>query len=79
MKAVSWRIFKSGLDDGKAKTLEKGYDPCLLKTVNLGDDTDCVAAIAGGLVGLYYGYGSIPAEWLEVIQRREWVEEMCRA
>ncbi len=53
------------------------FKECLLKAVNLGDDTDSVAAIAGGLAGLYYGYGSIPAEWLEVIQRREWVEEMC--
>ena len=28
----------------------------MLKAVNLGDDTDTVAAIAGGLAGLYYGY-----------------------
>ena len=28
---------------------------CLLKAVNLGDDTDTVAAVAGGLAGLYYG------------------------
>ena len=48
---------------------------CLLKAVNLGDDTDTVAAIAGGLAGLYYGYGAIPEEWLEAIQRREWIEE----
>lgn len=53
------------------------FKECLLKAVNLGDDTDTVAAIAGGLAGLYYGYDSIPDEWLEVIQRREWIEEMC--
>ncbi|MCR5234236.1 MAG: ADP-ribosylglycohydrolase family protein [Lachnospiraceae bacterium] len=53
------------------------FKECLLKAVNLGDDTDTVAAIAGGLAGLYYGYDGIPDEWLEVIQRREWIEEMC--
>ena len=29
------------------------FKDCLLKAVNLGDDTDTVAAIAGGLAGLY--------------------------
>jgi ADP-ribosylglycohydrolase len=50
---------------------------CLLKAVNLGDDTDTIAAIAGGLAGLYYGYEAIPQEWLEVIKRRDWIEGMC--
>lgn len=54
------------------------YKECELKAVNLGEDTDTVAAIAGGLAGLYYGYESIPKEWLNVIQRREWIEELCR-
>lgn len=53
------------------------YKTCTLKAVNLGDDTDTVSAIAGGLAGLYYGYRNIPKEWLETIQKREWIEEMC--
>ena len=44
---------------------------CLLKAVNLGDDTDTVAAIAGGLAGLYYGYESIPADWMAVIKEKD--------
>ena len=50
---------------------------CLLKAINLGDDTDTVAAIAGGLAGLYYGYEEIPKDWLAVIKKREWIEGMC--
>lgn len=50
---------------------------CLLKAVNLGYDTDTVAAVAGGLAGLYYGYEKIPAEWLEKIQKRFWIRRMC--
>lgn len=55
------------------------FKDCLLKAVNLGDDTDTVAAIAGGLAGLYYGVDAFPAEWLEVIVKREWIEELCES
>ena len=53
-------------------------EEALLKAVNLGDDADTVGAVAGGLAGLYYGYDAIPKEWLEVIQRRDWIEELCK-
>ena len=53
------------------------YEACELKAVNLGLDTDTVAAIAGGLAGLYYGYDAIPAGWLKEIKRRDWIEGLC--
>ena len=39
------------------------FKDCILKAVNLGDDTDTVAAIAGGLAGLAYGLENIPEKW----------------
>ena len=54
------------------------FRDCLLAAVNLGDDTDTIGAIAGGLAGLYYEYEGMPEEWLSVIKKREWIEEMCR-
>lgn len=53
------------------------YSECVLKAVNLGDDTDTVAAIAGGLAGALYGYESIPEEWRNTLVRRDYIEEMC--
>ena len=53
------------------------FEDALLKAVNLGDDSDTVGAIAGGLAGLAYGYERIPEEWLSVIQKREWIEQLC--
>ena len=41
------------------------YRDCVLKAVNLGEDTDTVAAVAGGLAGLAYGHQTIPQEWLD--------------
>ncbi len=55
----------------------KSYRDCVLRAVNLGDDTDTVAAVAGGLAGLYYGYESIPGEWLSAIVKRDYVESLC--
>ena len=55
------------------------YRDCVLKAVNLGGDTDTIAAVAGGLAGALYGYDAIPKEWLNTLKRREYIENLCRA
>ena len=57
---------------------EETFEKTLLRAVNLGDDADTVGAVTGGLAGLYYGYESIPKEWLLVIPKREKIEVLCR-
>ena len=53
------------------------YKSLVLKAVNLGDDTDTVAAIAGGLASIIYGLEDIPFEWLEVLKKRDYLENIC--
>lgn len=53
------------------------FEAALLRAVNLGLDTDTVAAIAGGPAALYYGFDAIPKQWIEKLQRKEWLEAMC--
>ncbi|QNE39694.1 ADP-ribosylglycohydrolase family protein [Hymenobacter sp. NBH84] len=53
------------------------YAETVLAAVNLGDDTDTTGAVVGGLAGLYYGEAAIPAEWLQVLARREDIEALC--
>jgi len=53
------------------------FEKALLQVVNLGRDTDTTGAIAGGLAALYYGYDAIPEAWVNEIQRKEWIEELC--
>src|SRR6056297_301038 len=53
------------------------YKECVLKAVNLGEDTDTVGAVAGGLAGIHYGYKSIPEEWIEQIARRDFIVDIC--
>ena len=55
----------------------ESFRDALLKAVNLGDDSDTVGAVTAGLAGLYYGYESIPKDWLSTIQKREWIEKLC--
>ena len=55
------------------------YESCVLKAVNLGEDTDTVAAVAGGLAGMYYGYESIPNQWKEKIAKADYIAALCDA
>lgn len=69
LEAALWCLYNTG-----------NYRDCVLAAVNLGDDTDTVAAAAGGLAGLMYGCDGkkgIPKEWISQIARKEWIEDLC--
>lgn len=55
----------------------ENYADAVLEAVNIGDDTDTTAAICGGLAGIYYGYDSIPVDWLNEIDKLEKVLSLC--
>ncbi|MER7754165.1 ADP-ribosylglycohydrolase family protein [Kitasatospora sp. NPDC097643] len=42
-----------------------GFDQALRAAIDLGGDTDTVAAVTGGLAGARYGLAAIPARWAE--------------
>ena len=69
LEAALWCVLQSN-----------SYRECILLAINLGEDTDTVAAIAGGLAGIIYGIGGengIPEEWINQIARKEWIKELC--
>lgn len=51
------------------------YASCVLAAVNLGDDSDTIACVAGALAGAMYGYGSIPREWIEQLRGKDVIED----
>ena len=50
------------------------YEDCVLAAVNLGDDTDTTAAVAGALAGTAYGMDAIPQEWIDTLRGKELIE-----
>lgn len=66
LEAALWCLINSG-----------SYEECVLKAVNLGSDTDTVAAVAGGLAAAYYGDNCIPKRWQETLAKHEDLEQMA--
>ena len=56
----------------------KNYREAVLAAVNLGNDTDTIGAIVGGLAGLAYGWESIPQEWKDSLIGLDRIEELCQ-
>ena len=50
------------------------YGECVLRAVNLGEDTDTTAAVAGALAGVAYGIEGIPGEWLSELRGKDIIE-----
>lgn len=54
--------------------VSESYEECVLRAVNLGDDTDTTAAVAGALAGIVYGADAIPATWRETLRGGDIIE-----
>lgn len=66
LEAALWAVSHEG-------DWEKGFRNDVLTAVNLGNDTDTVAAVAGGLAGIIYGLDDAQ-DWVERLQNREEIE-----
>lgn len=51
------------------------YADCVLTAVNLGDDTDTTAAVAGALAGVYYGFEAIPPKWVGQLRGKAVIDQ----
>lgn len=52
------------------------YKDAILKAVNLGDDTDTVAAVTGGIAGWMYGIEEIPKEWIDTLRGKDIIDSV---
>lgn len=67
------------------------YEACIERAVSLKDNQnnisskgkygtvqENIAAVAGGLAGIYYGVDHIPQKWKDELVNREYIERICR-
>lgn len=66
LEAAVWSFFNS-----------KSYKEVVLNAVNLGGDTDTIAAVAGGLAGIYYGFKGVPNLWIQNVIEKEKIADLC--
>jgi ADP-ribosyl-[dinitrogen reductase] hydrolase len=52
------------------------YETCVRKAIQLGEDTDTTACVAGGLAGLLYGEGALPSRWKSMLKGQAIVESL---
>ena len=91
MRLFSGEIVSAGEDEIKSSgyivdTLEAAiwavmttndYKSSVIRAVNLGEDTDTVAAVAGTLSAALYGASGIPEDWLGALIGRDYIEGLC--
>jgi len=52
------------------------YRHAILGCINLGNDTDTIAAICGSMAGIIYGIEQIPENWINTLLKKEQLFEM---
>lgn len=52
------------------------YEESIVKSINLGDDTDTVGAITGSMTGVIYGYENIPQRWIDKLRKKEYLDTL---
>jgi ADP-ribosylglycohydrolase len=52
----------------------RSYKEAVLKAVNLGGDTDTIAALTGALAALKWGYDAIPQQWIDTLANKKLID-----
>lgn len=68
LEAAIWSV-------GHASTFKEA----ILKAVNLGEDTDTIAAITGALAGMCHQMNGIPEDWLNAIVKKQEIDDVIEA
>lgn len=53
----------------------ENFNEAIIGSVNLGGDTDTIAAITGSIAGILYGYDSMNKKWIKDIKNKELLNE----
>ena len=65
LEAVFWSILNNN-----------NYYSSVISAIRLGNDTDTIGALTGGLAGVLYGYNTIPKKWIEKLKNKELINNI---
>lgn len=67
----------SSLEASLWSTLQsQSYEEAVLKSVNLGSDTDTIGAITGSINGIIYGMENIPDKWISKLKKADYIKKI---
>lgn len=52
------------------------FKEAIIGAINLGGDTDTIGALTGALAGIIYGFNSIPKNWINSLQKKDYLKLM---
>jgi ADP-ribosyl-[dinitrogen reductase] hydrolase len=53
------------------------FEEGLIRVINRGNDSDTVGAVAGSLLGAFYGYDNIPERWTNKLEKHKELTHFC--
>nr|MDO8100744.1 ADP-ribosylglycohydrolase family protein [Candidatus Njordarchaeota archaeon] len=56
----------------------ESFRDATLYAVSLGGDADTIAAMTGSISGAYLGIEAIPREWINVLERKDYIEKLAK-
>ncbi|HKL12397.1 MAG TPA: ADP-ribosylglycohydrolase family protein [Halanaerobiales bacterium] len=56
----------------------KSFEEAVTIAINLGGDTDTIAAVTGQMAGAFYGSSEIPDEWINKLAKKELIMSLIR-
>lgn len=65
--AADWTCPTSSRGSNGGRPPTTSYEDAVRAAVDLGGDTDTVAAVTGGLAGAVHGFDAIPARWTKAL------------
>lgn len=54
------------------------YEDAVKTAIMLGDDTDTIACVTGGLAGILYGFENIPLRWRDALRGKEQLDVLLK-
>ena len=75
MEAALWAISHVEENEDRIGLIIKDFANDVLSAVNLGEDTDTVGAVAGGLSAIIHGLSYQGEQWLEKLRNKELILE----